>query len=248
MISSSGPFELAHNIGPRGGYLGTLGASSGVRTSTLELPMQIHVEDPSEAARGTYASGNEIEDEIARLRRENELLKQSLMQTKQKQQAPLVKRVPQTMAPQRSSELSSGNIMARTTSNAFEQNLFSSQQKQGGYDERSQKPSYEVDNTRSPILYQNNDSGSGQVEDQTRLRAQVFTVSPIREEPGMSFSNRDGSDPSSMIMINGPSSHYADPASATAGFNKRHHRSFASQPEEQPNYEGDYSPMTLYME
>lgn len=149
------------------------------------------------------------------------------------------------MAPQRSSEISSGNIMARTTSNAFEQNLFSSQQKQG-YDERSQKPSYEADNTRSPILYQNNDSGSGQVEDQTRLRAQVFTVSPIREEPGMSFSNRDGSDPSSMIMINGPSSHYNDPASATAGFNKRHHRSFASQPDE-ATYQ-DYSPMTLYME
>lgn len=75
MINSSGPFELAHNIGARGGYLGTLGASSGVRNSTLELPMQIQVEDPSEAARGTYASGNEIEDEIARLRRENELLK-----------------------------------------------------------------------------------------------------------------------------------------------------------------------------
>ena len=70
-------------------------------------------------------------------------------------------------------------------------------------------------------------------------------MSPIREEPGMSFSNRDGSDPSSMIMVNGPSSHFNDPASATAGFNQRHHRSFAS--EEQPNYQ-DYSPMTLYME
>ena len=63
--------------------------------------MQIQVEDPSEAARGTYASGNEIEDEIARLRHENELLKHSLMQTKQRQQAPLAaKRAPQqTMHP-----------------------------------------------------------------------------------------------------------------------------------------------------
>lgn len=82
MASSSGPFEFANNIGPRGGYVGTLGASSGLKTSTLELPMQMQEYDQSEPGRGTYASGNEIEDEIARLRRENELLKHSLMQTK----------------------------------------------------------------------------------------------------------------------------------------------------------------------
>ena len=77
-IISSGPFEFAAN-GRGGNHLGThggagFGSNGGLRTSNFDLPMQIHVEDPSQAGRGTLNPmiGNEIEDEIERLRREND--------------------------------------------------------------------------------------------------------------------------------------------------------------------------------
>jgi hypothetical protein len=79
---------------------------------------------------------NEIEDEIARLRRENDQLKMSLMQTKQKQQ--IAKMVPNVMMQtygggvrNSSDQISSGGAGAgNRTTNPYQHNLLSSGNKQ----------------------------------------------------------------------------------------------------------------------
>ena len=79
---------------------------------------------------------NEIEDEIARLRRENDQLKMSLMQTKQKQQ--IAKMVPNVMMQtygggvrNSSDQISSGGAGGgNRTTNPYQHNLLSSGNKQ----------------------------------------------------------------------------------------------------------------------
>lgn len=106
-------------------------------------------------------------------------------------------------------------------SNPYEQNLFKSAQKDLG--------------TSSNAIYIGDklqyEEGSGVIEDRSPTiisKGKGLTVSPIREDLAMSFTQRDPTeDPSSLLMIQGNSHPYQDPGSATAGFH-RHHMSLGS--------------------
>jgi hypothetical protein len=81
-LVSQGPFEFAgnNNVPLRTG--GVTGST--IPRSTLEMPLQIR-NDASENPRITHPQ-NEIEDELLKLRRENELLRASLYKAPPKQQ------------------------------------------------------------------------------------------------------------------------------------------------------------------
>lgn len=107
-------------------------------TGTLDMPLQIQeqtLSNQDQLHSSNSGGGGEIEDEIARLRRENEVLKQSLIMSKQKQQLLQMNHrgiATMQVPPSSSGEMSSGAqalIGMIQTANPYQQNLYNSTKK-----------------------------------------------------------------------------------------------------------------------